>query len=483
MSRKYLLVVMAGALNACNFAPHYEPPTVQVPAHYKETSDWQSAGPADGLPRDAWWTVFGDATLNGLEGQVDGGNPDLAAAAARYDQARALAAEAGAGLSPQLDISGALSNNRQSRDRPLRGNGQPDYYGANQLGVVASYEIDFWGKVRNRAAAGAALAQASAADLATMSLSIHAALASDYFTLRGLDADSQLFTDTVRAYQQALTLTRTLYFGKLVSQQDVFRAETQLEATEAARTDVASRRALLEHAIATLIGKAPGEIAITTSTVPVALPDIPPGVPSALLQRRPDVAAAERTVAAANSEIGIARAAFYPSISLDLLGGFQGTNLNLINLPDIFWSLGPEVTLPVFNGGALRAEAASAYAKFQEASAVYRSTVLAAFQDVEDNAALLHWLGQENEHEEAAVNAARHTRDIANILYQEGVDSYLDVVTAETALLESQQADIDIRTRRLLADVGMVRALGGGWNTSELPTSEVAVKLPPTARK
>jgi NodT family efflux transporter outer membrane factor (OMF) lipoprotein len=478
MLRTLAVLFLAGILCACNLAPVYHAPLISIPAAYKETETWKPAKPADGVPRGAWWTMFGDAKLDDLERQVDGANPDLAAAAARYDESRSLAAKATAGLWPRMDALGTISNNRQSRTRPLRGNSQPDNFGNDQLGATISYEIDFWGKVRNQAAAGAALAQASAADLATVRLSLHASLAADYLSLRGLDADAQLLTNTVDAYRKAQTLTQTLYAGKVVSEQDVFRAQTQLENAEAARADIASRRALLEHAIATLIGKAPSQLAIAAQVVSLVPPESPAGLPSALLQRRPDIAAAERTVAAANNEIGVARAAFYPSISLDLLGGFQSTTLNLLNLPDSIWSIGPNLTLPIFTGGALDAEEASAYAKFREASAEYRSTVLAAFQDVEDNAALLHWLGLEVGHEDAAVTASQHTLDIANNLYQEGADSYLDVVTAETALLEAQQSALDLRTRRLLADVGMVRALGGGWNTDDLPSAQAATRLP-----
>jgi NodT family efflux transporter outer membrane factor (OMF) lipoprotein len=480
MPGRFFILATAGLLTACNLSPDYHPPRVDVPTAYEETratGTWKPAEPADGLPRGEWWTVFGDTTLDELENQVDRSNPDLAAAVARYDQARAIAAEASAGLFPQLNVAAGISNNRQSRDRPLRGSSQPSYFGDNQLSAVASYELDFWGKVRNQAEAGKALAQASAADLATTALSLHAALASDYLSLRGLDADARLLSDTVAAYQKALTLTRTLYIGELVSEQDVFRAETQLETAEATSAEIASRRALLEHAIAVLIGEAPAELTVAAAPTLPLLPDIPAGLPSALLQRRPDIAAAERTVAAANNEIGVARAAFYPSVSLDLLGGFQSTGLNLLKLPDSLWSIGPDLTLPVFNGGVLRAEEASAHAKFRETSADYRSTVLAAFQEVEDNAALLHWLGVEQDHEDAAVTAAQHTLAIANNLYQEGANSYLDVVIAEAALLEAQQAAIDLRTRRLLADVGMVRALGGGWSTDELPSQNAVTAL------
>ena len=469
---------LATTLAACNLAPGYRPPLVAVPAAYKEIGPWQPAAPSDDQPRGPWWQRFGDATLNKLEPEIETANPDLAATVARYDQARAFAAEAAAGLDPQVGLGASLSANRQSKDRPLRGATQPNFYGANQAAASVGYEIDFWGKLRNEANAGAELAQASAADLATMRLSLQSELATDYLTLRGLDADAKLLTDTVGAYGKALDLTQTLFHGKIVSSLDVSRAETQLDTAKAEVSDIASRRALMEHAIATLVGQPAGSFSIPTDVPPFSLPDVPAGLPSTLLERRPDIAAAERTVAAANSEIGVARAAFYPSVSLNLLAGFQSSGLNLLSLPNSFWSLGPDVTLPVFTGGQLDAEEAAAYARFREAGADYRSTVLSAFQQVEDNLALLHWLGQEAKDEAAGVTAAQHTLDVALNLYKEGVASYLEVVTAQTALLQAQQTLIDLQTRRVDADVSLIQALGGGWTAKDLPTQAAATELP-----
>ncbi|HLZ68015.1 MAG TPA: efflux transporter outer membrane subunit [Aliidongia sp.] len=479
MPRRLLPVFcLAIALSACNLAPDYHPPLVDVPAAYKEAGPWQPAAPSDDVPRGAWWERFGDPTLDRLEPRIDADNPDLAATVARYDQARAFAVEAAAGLDPQVSLGASLSANRQSKTRPLRGATQPNFYGANQAAASVGYEIDFWGKLRNEAKAGTELAQASAADLATMRLSLQSELATDYLSLRGLDADAKLLTDTVGAYQKALDLTQTLFHGKIVSSLDVSRAQTQLDTAKAQLSDISSKRALMEHAIATLTGQPAGSFSIPTEVPPFTLPDVPASVPSTLLQRRPDVAAAERSVAAANSEIGVARAAFYPSVSLNLLAGFQSSGLNLLSLPNSFWSLGPDVTLPLFTGGKLDAEEAMAYARFREAGADYRSTVLAAFQEVEDNLALLHWLGQESSDEAAGVTAAQHTLDVALNLYKEGVASYLEVVTAQTALLQAQQTLIDLQTRRLTADVGLIRGLGGGWQASDLPSDAAATTLP-----
>ena len=478
MQARIILALGIGALlTGCNLAPDYHPPLIATPAAYKESGPWQPAQPSDSLGRGAWWERFGDETLNGLEAKIDTANPGLAAAVARYDQARALAAVAEAGLYPQVNLGASFSANRQSDNRPLRGAASPSQYGANQLNAQAGYEIDLWGKIRNEAAAGTALAQASAADLATVRLSLQAELASDYLTLRGLDADAKLLTDTVDAYQKARDLTERLFDGKLVSSMDVSRAETQLRLAKAQVSDIASRRAVMEHAIAVLVGQPAGSFSLPARVVPFPIPTIPTGLPSTLLQRRPDIAEAERTMMAANAEIGVARAAFYPSVSLNFLGGTQSTNLNLASMANSFWSVGPNISLPLFNGGALDAEESAAYAKFRETNADYRQTVLNAFADVEDSLALLHWLGAESDDEDAAVKAAQHTLDVALNLYRQGADSYLEVVTAQTPLLQAQQTAIDLQTRRLLADVGLVRALGGGWDAQSLPTDREAAKL------
>jgi len=464
------------SLAACNMAPDSPPPLITVPAEYKEAGPWQEAHPGDTLPRGPWWHSFGDPTLDHLESELGAASPSLGAAVARYDEARADAAEAESGLYPQLNIGGDLSANRQSAGRPLRVGG-PNEYGANQLDAEAGYEIDLWGKLRNEAAAGRDLAQAGAADLAGMRLSLEAELATDYLTLRGLDADAQLLDGTVAAYQKALDLTQSRLQGAIASGMDVSRAETQLDTARAQVSDIAGRRALIEHAIATLVGEPAPSFSISPGTQAMNLPEVPNGLPSILLQRRPDIAAAERRIAAANAEIGVAKAAYYPSVSLAAEGGFQSTGFNLLSLPFSFWSLGPSVSLPVLNGGRLDAEESNAYAKFREMSESYRSTVLGAFQEVEDNLALLHWLGRQSVDEGAGVGAAQRTLDIAMNLYREGADSYLEVVTAQTALLQLQQTSIDLRSRRLEADVGLIRALGGGWDVTSLPSDAQSTEL------
>jgi NodT family efflux transporter outer membrane factor (OMF) lipoprotein len=465
-------------LSACNLAPAYHTPPVAVPLAYKEVAPWQPAQPADDLSRGVWWARFGDDTLNGLEPLIDTANPDLAATVARYDEARAYAVEAAASLYPQINGEADMTANRQSANRPLRiSTKQPSYYGANDLAASLAYEVDLWGKLRNEAAAGRATAQASAADLASMRLSLQAELASDYLALRGADAENQLLVDTVAAYQKAFDLTEHRFEGKIVSSLDVSRAQTQLRAAQADLANATAARALYEHAIATLVGKPASDFSIPAKVIAFTLPDIPTGVPSALLQRRPDIASAERLANAANSGVGIARAAFYPSLSLNLLGGFQSTRLSLLNLPDSFWTVGPSLSIPLFEGGRLKAGESAAYAKLRETGANYRSVVLSAFQQVEDQAALLRLLADASADEEASVTSAQHSLDVSLNLYRLGATSYLEVVVAQTALLQSQQTALDFRTRRQLASVGLIRALGGGWDVKDLPSDSAATRL------
>ncbi len=466
-------------LGACSFAPDYRPVLVATPPAYKEAGPWGPAKPLDGSARGPWWARFGDQGLDRLEPRIEAANSDLASAVARYDQARAYAARAQAGLFPVIDAGAGLSIAKQSATRPLRGAASPNYYGANQLDVQAGYEIDLWGRLRNQATAGQALAQASAADTASARLSLQAELAGDYFALRGLDADAKLLDDTVEAYQKERDLTQQLFDGKIVSSMDVSRAETQLQSARADVSDIAARRALLEHAIAVLVGEPATAFSLAPDPSDASPPEIPTGVPSALLQRRPDIASAERQMMAANAQIGVARAAFYPALSIGAVGGTQSTGLNLLSAANSFWAVGANLSLPLFNGGALKADESAAWAKARQTSADYRSTVLRAFAEVEDNLALLRWLGQESKQESGAVNAAQHTLDVAMTLYRQGADSYLEVVTAQTPLLQAQKRALDLQTRRMLSAVALVRALGGGWDTAELPSASEAIKLAP----
>jgi NodT family efflux transporter outer membrane factor (OMF) lipoprotein len=470
-SRILLLASGTLGLAGCNLAPPYRAPVVAIPTSYKEAGPWQQARPADSQPRGTWWNEFGDRTLDGLEAQVDEANPDLVAAEAAYTQARALAAEAEAGLFPYLEVGGSLSGNRQSANRPLRSGSQPTYYGANTIYTQASYEVDLWGAVRNAVASGKAQAQAGAATLESVRLILHAELASDYVLLRGLDAEIKLLDDTVVAYNRALELTRNRAAGAIASGLDVSRAETQLDTARAQKSDVIARRAVLEHAIARLVGLPASTFSLPPDVTAIPVPSVPSGVPSSLLLRRPDIAAAERRAASANALIGVAEAAFYPRFTIAAGGGFQDTGLNLLSLPNSFWSIGPAISLPIFEGGLLRAQEAVVKAQFDAAAADYKATVLDAFQEVEDNLARLHWLSQEAKEEDAAVVAAQRTLGLSMNLYRDGAVSYLEVVTAQTAALDAQRAALNLRTQRLAATVGLIRALGGGWSTADLPNS------------
>jgi NodT family efflux transporter outer membrane factor (OMF) lipoprotein len=467
----YLLALSgcAAGLAACDFAPKYHPPAMVIPASYKEAGPWKQAQPADGLPRGQWWEAYGDRTLDDLEPQVDAANPDLQAAAAAYAEARAFAAEAESYALPTLSAAGSLSTNKQSADRPLRSKGQPTYFGANTIGLQAGYEVDLWGAVRDAVASGKAGAQASAATLESVRLILHAELASDYVLLRGFDAQAKLLADTVVAYSRALELTKYRVEGYIASGLDVSRAETQLDSAKAQVSDVAARRAGMEHAIARLVGQPASTFSLPPDLRPIALPEVPLGVPSLLLLRRPDVAASERRAAAANEQIGVAEAAFYPTFTIGLGGGIQDTGLNLLSLPNSFWSVGPAVSLPIFNGGLLKAQLASAKAEFDAAAADYKGTVLDAIQEVEDNLADLRWLAQEATDEDAAVASAQKTEELSMDLYRDGAVSYLEVVTAQTAALDAERDALDLLTQRLTASVGLIRALGGGWSSDSLP--------------
>jgi NodT family efflux transporter outer membrane factor (OMF) lipoprotein len=463
-------------LAGCSLAPPYKPPQVAaIPASYKEAGPWQLAHPADTLPRGPWWTTYDDSELNSLEAQVDPHNPTVAEAVANYDVARAYVAEARSALLPQISSGASMTTNRQSERRPTRSADQPNQYPDNTIEASISYDLDVWGRLRNTVAAQKANAQASAADLATMQLSLHAELANDYVSLRGLDAQENLFTQTVSAYQRALDITQSRYSGRIASGMDVARAQDQLQSAEAQKSDIAAQRALFEHAIASLVGIPASSFSIAPRVVQIAVPEIPTGVPSLLLQRRPDIASAERQVAAANALVGVARAAFYPDISLSALFGFQDTGeAALISTPYTFWTLGPQMMMPLFEGGLRRAQEAAANATLRGAGNAYRAVVLTAFQQVEDSLSNLRILARELQQEQAAVQAAERAEQMAMSLYQDGATNYLDVVVAQTAEVQAQQSALSLQTRILQSSVQLVRALGGGWSTPDLPTgSEV----------
>ncbi len=458
-----VLSALASVVSGCSLAPPYAPPPIATPTAFKEIGPWTPASPGDAASRGDWWSVYNDQTLDGLEQRIEKGNPDLAVALARYDEARALAAQARAALVPEVDANGGSTNIHQSEHRPLRVGG-PNSYDDDIVGGSTSYELDLWGRVRNMVAASKDQAQASAADLASVRLSLEAQLADAYVNLRGLDAQAKLLTNTTDAYARALKLTQALHNGGAAPGLDVDRAQTQLQTARAQRIDIDAQRALLEHEIASLVGQP----ASTFSLPQVALlpdpPHTPVTAPSLLLQRRPDIAAAERRAAAANAGIGVARAAFYPDITLNAGAGFESAGgVSLLQIANSWWTLGPSVSLPIFDGGRRKAQLRQAKDQFDEASATYRSTVLSAFQQVEDNLALCNRLADEAQEQTLAVDAARRTETLATVQYQLGATTYLDVVTAQTADLQAQVSALMIATRRLQASVDLVRALGGGW--------------------
>ena len=463
------LTLLLGS-GGCTLAPRYQLPAVPVPESLGGEGSWQPASPTDQLPRGPWWQRYGDARLDALEARLEAESPDLAAAVARYTQARALATQAGAGLFPSVVAGGYLNQDRQSDNRPLRSLQQPANYRDDVLVGTAAYEVDLWGRARNVATAGRAGAQAAAADLASLRLGLQAELAGDYLALCGIDVQLKLYDDTIDAYRRALALVRDRHDGGIASGLDLARAENQLAAASAQRTDLRARRSLFEHAIARLVGATPEALTLEPRPALPPIPDLPVGLPSALLERRPDIAAAERRMRAANATIGVARAAYFPRITLAATGGYEDTvTSGWLSAPNRFWALGPQALLTLFDAGFRRAEVARSRAAFDEAAARYRGTVLSAFQEVADDLALLGRLADETGEQNAAAQAAERSLELATRRYTEGAASYLEVVTAQTAALQAEGALVAVQVRRLTASVGLIRGVGGGWSLAELP--------------
>ena len=461
-----LLVILLGG---CTVGPKYVKPTTDVPATYKEASDWKPAQPSDQNPKGKWWEVYHDAQLNALEDQVSVSNQNLKAAQATFQQARDAVRISRSGLYPSVTGSASASRTGQSQNAPLRG-ASPSDYNDFALPVDVSYEADVWGSVRRTVEAGRAEAQASAADLAAVDLSLHAELALDYFELRGLDAQKQLLDSTVLAYEKALDLTRSRYQGGLASAVDVAQAQTQLETTRAQDVDVGVQRAAFEHAIAVLTGQPPSKVTLTPLALTTPPPPTPPGLPSDLLERRPDIAAAERRVQAGNAQIGVARAAYFPLITLSGSGGFDSTRLGtLLQGPSGFWALGAQATEILFDAGRRHAISDQARAAYDQSVDNYRQTVLTAFQEVEDNLAALRILEHEAETQDGAVKSAEHSLELSVTRYKGGVASYLEVTTAQSAALSNERAAVDILTRRMVSSVLLIKAIGGGWSVAQIP--------------
>jgi NodT family efflux transporter outer membrane factor (OMF) lipoprotein len=473
------------ALTGCKpVGPNYKRPAYQAPAVYKDTGatsvvapppspaggGWSSANPSDGMLKGNWWQIYNDPELNRLEDRIATNNVQLQQAYETYQAARAQAAAVRANLFPVLSSSASVSRSRVSGNRPLAASGSRttanDFYIAGQ----ASWEPDFWGRVRRGIEAAHANAQATAAQMANVDLSLHAEMATDYFEIRGLDSQEQLLTRTVNDMQRQFDLTEQRLRGGVATESDVALASTQLETTRAQVVDISAARAQLEHAIATL-----ANYDVTTFTLPAApldlpLPKIPTGVPSQLLERRPDISAAERLADAANAQIGIAVSAFYPTITLGGTGGFESSHPGAwIQGPSSLWSLGAQAAELLFDAGQRRAVTEEARHNDLAQAAAYRNTVFQAFNDVEDQLSTLQILEQEAAVEGLAVSAAQNSFAVSNNRYKGGVTSYLEVLTAEATLLDNQRTAIDILTRRFAASVGLVRSLGGGWDATQLP--------------
>lgn len=459
-----LAVTLAGLLAGCATAPAYHPPLVAAPAAWHESGPWAEAQPLPPGSDTAWWKAFNDPELDRLEAQVMTANPTLAGALARRDEAAAVLRGDKAAQMPTLDAGATPGYDRQSDDRPLRGSAPISTYGANTADLSVGYEVDLWGRVRNSVAAGRARAEASADDIAAIRLSLEADLASDYIALRGLDEQADLLEGTVEAYARADAVVRARFAGGVATGIDTGRSGAILADAQAQLANVRAGRARLEHAIASLIGIPASSFAIAPTHGTLQLAHVPVGVPSTLLERRPDVAAAERRVLAANREIGVARSAFFPSLGLGATVGTQATTLGgLAMAPNTFWAIGPSMALNLFDGGKRRAAVASARARWAEAVATYRQTALGAFQQVEDGLSSLHHLGDQEAAERRAATAARQAADLSMVRYTKGAANYLDVVTAETSALTSERNAIDAHVSRLTASVALVRALGGGW--------------------
>ncbi len=443
------------ALAGCAVGPDYSQPSVQASAAYKEAGDWIVARPADAAPKGEWWTAFRDPVLDGLVAQVNVSNQSLKAAEAAYVQASAAVRSARAGLFPSLGASAGAA-----RGSSVGVGVAPRY----NVSLSASWELDLWGRVRRQVEAARASEQASAADLAAARLSLQAELATDYFQLRATDAQSALFDDSVKAFATSYAMTQNRYRAGVAGKADVVQAEAQLRSTQAQAIDLRATRAQLEHAIAVLVGKPPAAFSIAPTAASATTPVIPPGLPSTLLERRPDIAAAERRVAAANAGIGVAETAYFPSLSLTGSGGFEGNSAaHLLSVPNRAWSLGLGLADTILDFGVRGAAVSSARAAYDAAVANYRQTVLQGFQEVEDALAALHWIGEESKVQLDAARAAHESVTLALNQYKAGTVSFLDVVVLQASQLAEDRSTVDLTARRLAATVSLIRALGGDW--------------------
>jgi NodT family efflux transporter outer membrane factor (OMF) lipoprotein len=475
--RGALFIAAAALLAGCNVGPKYVRPSVPAapaykeppPAEFKESNGWQQAQPGDSTIRADWWSIFGNAELNALEAQVDPSNQTLKAAEARFREARALIELNRAKLYPTISTSPSITDNRDSTRAFGVTDGKP--FGNFLLPIDLNSELDAWGRIHRSIAAAREETQATAADLETIRLSVHAELAVDYFELRSLDAQKALLDRTLVSYQKALDLTQNRFDGGLSSRAEVAQARTQLETTRAQDIGVGVDRAQFEHAIAVLTGHTPETLSLPAEALNFPPPVIPIGVPSLLLERRPDIAAAERRVAEANEQIGIARAAFFPNLLITATGGLQGqTFVNWLTWPSRFWAVGPSMLQTIFDGGRRRAQENSVTASYDETVANYQQAALSAFQQVEDDLSTLRILSDQAKAQRVAVEAAQQSLELSLNRYRGGLVTYLDVVSAQTIALQNESTEVDLLRRRMDASVLLIKALGGGWDVSKLPS-------------
>jgi NodT family efflux transporter outer membrane factor (OMF) lipoprotein len=474
----FALVLLSG----CMVGPNYTRPSVPMapsfkeapPASFTENDGWKVSQPGDAQLKGNWWELFGDPQLNALEARVEEANQTLKMADANFRAARANIGYYRAAEAPTIGVAPGISAVRDSANQPylsktIVNNGEGNF----TLPLELDYEIDLWGRIHRQVTAAREQAQASAADLANTQLSLHAELAVDYMEVRSADAQLQLLKDTVKAYSDAVNLTSDRYEGGVSPLSDLSQARTQLDSARVLETDISVTRAQYEHAIAILIGVPPAQFTLAPTPLnlnPPKMPDIPGSLPSQLLERRPDIAAGERQMAAANEQIGIAQAAYYPTLSLSAVAGLQGTSaLNWFTWPSRFWAVGPTFSETLFDAGRRHAVKAVASANYDAAVANYRQTTLTAFQQVEDNLAALRLLEVEAQQQHESTDSAEQSLDLSQTRYEGGADTYLQVITWQTAALNNERNDIDIMRRRMEASVVLIKAVGGGWNTTQLP--------------
>ena len=470
--RSVLVAAVAASLTGCSLAPKYQTPAAPEVASFKEIGDWAPAHPADAQQlRGPWWEAFGDPRLNELESRLTAANPDVRASVARFQEARAVARRARSDVFPTLSAGASATRGKGSAHAPLTEalGGTPTTQNDFIAALDLSWEIDLFGRVRNTAAAAGAQAESSAADFAATELALQAELATDYFSLRGADTTVRLLEDTIKVYDHAFELTSNRYKEGISAATDVDQSDTLRQNARAQLAAVRLERAQLEHAIAVLLGEVPSTFSLEAGSLAVAPPPVDAGLPSRLLERRPDVSRAERAMAAANAQIGVARAAWFPVFSLSGSGGYESIlSSNWLNAPSRFWSVGPSVSVPLLDAGARAAINSQARAQYDEAAANYRKITLTAYQEVEDNLAGLHHLADELQADEAASTSAQSSAYHADQRYDAGVADYVEVTTTHTASLQAQRDAITVRVAQMNAAVALVRATGGGWARSQI---------------